>query len=96
MALFRYPLPEPRGILSHHVALRFLFSEMTRLISLHVYLHGIGDTLPTFCAAWLPFASSMLAFLSALVSLGLPVCGYGGPLLALSIRRVRSDPLGLA
>src|SRR2546429_333603 len=29
-ALVRYPLPEPRGILSHHVALRFLFPEMMR------------------------------------------------------------------
>ncbi len=92
MALFRYPLPEPRGILSHHAALQFLFSEMTRLIFPHEYLRGICDTQSMFCAAWLPFASSMLAFLFALVSLDLPVYGCGGPLLALSIRKVRTDP----
>jgi hypothetical protein len=68
---------------------------MTRLIFLHEYLHGTCDTLPTFCAVWLPFASSMRAFLSALASLDLPVYGYGAPLLALSIRRVHIGPQGL-
>jgi hypothetical protein len=92
MALFRYPLPEPRGILSHHVALRFLFSEMARLISLHEWLHGIDDTPLTFCAAWLPFVSSIQAFPFALVSLDLPVYEYGGLLHAFLSRRVHIDP----
>ena|SRR6266566_8812777 len=95
MALLRYPLPEPRGILSHHAALRFRFSERTRLIFQRVYLRDTCDRRLTFCAVWRPFVSPMLAFLSAPASLDLPAYGYGGPLLALSIRKVRIDPQGL-
>src|SRR6266567_9043716 len=92
MALFRYPLPEPRGILSHHVALRSLFSEMTRLISLHGCLHNIDDTPRAFCAASLQYVSSIQVFPFALASLDLPVYEYGGLLHAFLSRRVHIDP----
>src|SRR6266496_3462874 len=95
MALLRYPLPEPRGILSHHVALRFLFSEMSRLMFLHGWIRGTFGTPRVFCAFSLPFVSSRLVFLFSLASLNPLTYGYDAPLHALFSHRVHIHPQAL-
>src|SRR5712691_11172553 len=92
MVLFRYPLPEPRWILSHHAALRFLFSEMVWVIFQHECPRDIDGTRLRFCSVGLPFVSSMEVFPSSLVSPDLPVCEYGEPRYVLLNRKVHIDP----
>jgi hypothetical protein len=86
---------EPRGILSHHVSLQYLLSEMTRLTFLHECPHGMDDTPLRFCVAVLPFVSSISVFLSFLVSLSPPVCECGAPPPAYLNHKVRRYLLDL-
>src|SRR4051812_7684205 len=95
MALFHYPLPEPDGRDFPASGSPVPFSEKARWVFLHEWLRGKNGRQPVSCAVASPFVSSRLVSPCALVYPDPRVYGYGGPLLVLLIRRVRTNPLAL-